>query len=232
MKMKSKLAIIAVLASTIALAGCETTPAREPTIQSGPGAEVTVDGLHRVDNSKMALAYVKPDVDLGSYTKIMLDPVSIAYKKEPRGTGGMRTSHHKSNFALTPKQTDNMKSLFREAAVNALTSDNGYLIVSHPGPDVLRLRGALIDLIVTVPTQESAARSRTFAESYGAVTLVVELRDSETGEIFARVADRKEPGSNVGMTEVNRATVTSDLKRLFKFWSGYLREGVDKVRSL
>jgi len=38
------------MVSTIAVAGCETTPAREPTIQAGPNAEVTVDGLHRVDN--------------------------------------------------------------------------------------------------------------------------------------------------------------------------------------
>ena len=230
--MNSKLAIIAVLASTIALAGCETTPAHEPTIQAGPSAEVTVDGLHRVDNSRMELAYVKPDVDLGSYTKIMLDPVSIAYKKEPRGTGRMRMSHHESNFALTPKQTEHMKSLFQEAAVTALTSNGGYLIVGHPGPDVLRVRCGLIDLVVTVPTEEPAGRSRTFTQSYGAVTLVVELRDSETGEIFARVADRKEPGSNLYMTEVSRVTVTSDLKRLFKSWSEYLREGVDKVRSL
>jgi hypothetical protein len=123
-KMNSKFAVIAVVASNIAIAGCEFTPAREPTIQAGPNAEVTV------------------------------------------------------------------------------------------------------------PTQEPVGRSRTFAESYGAVTLVIELRESETGEIFARVADRKEPGLNVGMNEVSRVTVTSDLKRLFKFWSGYLREGVDKVRSI
>jgi hypothetical protein len=230
--MNTKFAIIAVVASTIAIAGCESTPARGPTIQTGPNAEVTVDGLHRVDNSKMALAYVKPDVDLSSYTKIMLGPVSIAYKKEPRGTGKMRTAHHDSNFAMTPQQTEKMKGLFQESAVDALTSENGYQVVSQPGPDVLRVSCELIDLVVTVPTEEPIGRSRTFAESYGAVTLVVELRDSETGEIFARVADRKEPGSNFGMNEVSRVTVTSDLKRLFKFWSGYLREGVDKVRSI
>ena len=102
--MNSKLVIIAVMASTIAITGCETTPAREPSIQMGPNAEVTVDGLHRVDDSKMALAYVKPDVDLSGYTKIMLDPVSIAYKTEPQGTGRIRMAHRESNFALTPRQ--------------------------------------------------------------------------------------------------------------------------------
>ena len=231
-KTNKRLAIIAVMASTIAIAGCETTPAREPTIQSGPGAEVTVDGLHRVDNSKMAMAYVKPDVDLSGYTKIMLEPVSIAYKKQPRSTGKMRTARSDSNFALTPKQTEKMKSLFQEATVSALTSDNEYRIVNKPGPDVLRVRCASIDLVITVPTEEPVGRGRTYAQSVGAVTLIIELRDSETGEIFARVVDRKAHDSGIGMTRVSSVSVTSDLKRLFKFWAGHLRDGVDKIRSI
>jgi len=36
--------IIAVMASTIAIVGCETTPAREPTIQVGSDAEIIVYG--------------------------------------------------------------------------------------------------------------------------------------------------------------------------------------------
>ncbi len=88
--MNSRLAVLTILASIIAITGCETMPTAEPTIQMGSNAEVTIDGLHRVDNSKMAMAYVKPDVDLSGYTKIILDPVSIVYKKETRGTGQMR----------------------------------------------------------------------------------------------------------------------------------------------
>jgi hypothetical protein len=41
------------------LAGCQS----EPTVQSGPDAEVTYDGLYRVDNSVMKMAWVKPDLD-------------------------------------------------------------------------------------------------------------------------------------------------------------------------
>lgn len=94
------------------------------------------------------------------------------------------------------------------------------------------MRCALIDFVVSVPTEEPIGRGRTYAESFGAVTLIVELRDSETGEIFARVADRKEHSSNIGMTQVSSVFVTSELKKLFKFWSGSLREGMDKVRSI
>ena len=231
-KTNKRLAIIAVMASTIAIAGCETTPAREATIQSGPGAEVTVDGLHRVDNSKMAMAYVSPDVDLSGYTNIVLEPVSIAYTKQPRGTGKMRAARNDSNFALTPKQTEKLKSLFQAATVSALTSDNEYRIVNKPGPDVLRVRCALIDLIIAVPTEEPVGRGRPYAQSVGAVTSIVELRDSETGEIFARVADRKAHDSGIGMTRVSSVSVPSDLKRLCKFWASHLRDGVDKIRSI
>ena len=46
----SRLAFLTILASTIAIAGCETMPTAEPTIQMGSNAETTIDGLHRVDN--------------------------------------------------------------------------------------------------------------------------------------------------------------------------------------
>ena len=79
--MKSLLVSLVAAGTLAAMTGCASTP--PPTVQSGPEAEVTIDGLHRVDNSVMALAYVKPDLDLQPYTKLMLDPVSVAYQRDP-----------------------------------------------------------------------------------------------------------------------------------------------------
>ena len=67
------------------LAGCSSTPPQAPTIQSGPDAEITADGLYRVDNSVMPLAWMKPDMDLRPYTAIMIDPVEVAYQTDPQG---------------------------------------------------------------------------------------------------------------------------------------------------
>ncbi len=64
------------------LAGCASAP-QTPTLQSGPDAEVTVDGLYRVDNSVMQLAYMKPGWDLSGYTAMMIDPVTVAYQTDP-----------------------------------------------------------------------------------------------------------------------------------------------------
>ena len=189
---------IMALVVTGVLAGCATTPP-PPTIQTGPDAEITIDGLHRVDNSLAAVGYMKPDIDLRGYNAIMLDPVTITYQKDP---GSRRTATAigagTPNFALTPSQMETLKSLFQEAVADALTEDNGYRIVDTPGPDVLRISADLIDLIVRIPTQPRAGRGSLFVTSYGVVSVIVEARDSESGEILARAADRRDPTTGGG----------------------------------
>ena len=61
--------ILAAAATAALLAACSTTA---PTIQTGPDAEVTFDGLNRVDNSQADIAWARPDFDISQYTKIML----------------------------------------------------------------------------------------------------------------------------------------------------------------
>ena len=77
-----------------------------------PGAEVNVEGLHKVINSDYRYAWVKPGADFASYTAIVLDPVEISYRREP-----MRSRYDTSsgNFALTDTQMAKMKHTLREA---------------------------------------------------------------------------------------------------------------------
>ena len=67
-KINSDLRLLLALVFAIVLVGCETGP---PTIQTGPEAELSFDGLHKVNNSKADAAWARPDFDISSYTKIM-----------------------------------------------------------------------------------------------------------------------------------------------------------------
>ncbi len=217
-----------VLAATT---GCASAP--PPTVQTGPNAEVTADGLHRVDNSVMALAWVKPDMDLRGYTRFMLDPVVVAYQRDPQGRRS-GTPGGNQNFALSPEQMENFRNMFREAVVAALTENDGYELVDAPAPDVLRITAELVDLVVRVPTDRSG-RDRTFARSYGEVTLLLELRDSQSGEIYARAADRRDPTTNPGgnsMREVSPTFVRADVQRLFDYWANLLRTRLNEIRAV
>lgn len=224
---------VGVLVATAGYASAQEPPP-PMKVQTGPDAEVTADGLYRVDNSLMALAYVKPDMNLQGYTKFMLDPVSVAYQKDPHGRrrsmgGGQE------NFALSPSQMNNLKTWFQEEVVEALTEDGGYELVDAPAPDVLRIATALLDLVVKVPTQQTAAPTRAVTRSTAEVTLMVELRDSESGEILARVADRRDPtGSsmNENFSYVSPSYVQADMRELFKFWAGIMRARLDEVTTM
>jgi len=188
-----------------------------------------------VDNSLVARGYMKPDIDLRGYTAIMLDPVEVAYHKDPGNTRRAtdpRASN--SNFALDATQMENLKALFLETVVEALSEDDGYRIVDDPAPEVLRISAGLLDLIVRVPTQRGAGRERTFVASYGVVTLIVEARDSESGEILARAAERSDltQGGNRDLVEVSSTFVGSEARRLFRQYAGLLRERLDELRNV
>ena len=219
------------LGAAAILAGCASASG-PPTLQTGPNAEVTVDGLYRVDNSLAALAWMKPDMDLRAYTAIMIDPVAVAYQRDPQGR--TRSDGSSNNFALNRTQMENLKSWFQEAVVEALSGDGAYRIVDAPGPDVLRITVELIDLIVRIPTQQVGGRSRVFARSYGEVTAVLEARDSQSGEILARAADRRDPttGGTQGMARVEAGMIRNDVRRLFRSWADILRESLDALREL
>ena len=68
----------------------------------------------------MAMAWVKPDMDLTGYTKFTLDPVVVAYQRDPQGRRSA-TAGGNQNFALSPEQMENFRNMFRDAVVTALT---------------------------------------------------------------------------------------------------------------
>ena len=216
----------------VSMAGCASAP--PPTLQTGPGAEVTIDGLVRVDNAVVPVVYRKPDMDLTQYTRFMLDPVEIAYQRDP---GNLRRSGlaggGQDNFALPPSQMESLRTRFQDAVIQALAGDNGYELTTEPGPDVLRITAALIDLVVMVPTERSGSEDF-YTLSYGLVSLVLELRDSQSGEILVRAGDRRDPTRNPSgdLARVSPALVRSDTDSLFQHWANLMRERLDHFRGM
>ena len=56
-----------------AIAGCSSTP----TFQAGDDAEVSFDGLTRVEGTIMDVVWARTDIDLTSYSKVMLEGLGV-----------------------------------------------------------------------------------------------------------------------------------------------------------
>jgi len=208
---------------SLALAGCATPT---PTLDTGPNAEITFDGLHAVQNSAADQAWAMPGLDLSGYTKIMLQGAGIEYR--PGGESG-RTSFSRSRggpYEVTDEQKARFRQVVGETLLDELGKSTRFTLVNEPGPDVLLIRGALLDVVSYVPP-EPIGRSEIYLAEIGAVTLVLEIRDSITDAILVRAIDRDSIGDDVMMKNSNRVTNTSEVKRVIRKWASTLRERLD-----
>lgn len=219
------------LVGLVLLAACSGAkrPARPPQLDP---ADVTVDGLYRVKDARLAIAYLRPGVDLASYEKVMLDLVRISYKSPPKSN---RYDRSRANFPLTPEETKRVEKVFYEAFAEELEKSS-YAVTTKPGPDVLSVQAELIDLVVKAPPQSTTGTSWVFVQSAGELTLVAEFHDSVSGGTLARIADRRavqSPGAGAGGLYYSSPVANwNDLKRVFAGWARSLREALDEAREL
>jgi len=224
-KINSVLRLTTTLVFAVVLVACTTAP---PTIQTGPDAELSFDGLHKVDNSQADVAWARPDFDISGYTKIWPVGAGIEYRQvKNRGRTSMDRSRGGPYF-IDDKSRAQFEELVGKVFREELEKVEKYELVDGPGPDVLMIRGGLLDVTSYVPPDPVGGRSQVFLSSVGEATLVLELRDSETGTILARSIDRRAAETIGGtFTRSNSVTNSAEARRLIRYWGTRLREGLD-----
>jgi len=218
--------IAATLLALIMLsAGCATS---EPTIQQGPDAAVSFDGLHEVDNVQADIAWAKPDFDISSYNKIMLAGAGIEYT--PGGNNArLATDRNKGGpYVMDDKTRAKFEALVGDTFREEMSNIENFEIVDEPGPDVMTVWAGLLDVTSYAPPDNLPGRAEVFISRIGEATLVLELRDSETNTILARSVDRRAAETQFGMLmNSNSVSNATEVRWLIRFWARRLREGLD-----
>ncbi len=191
-------------------------------------AEPTYDGLYPVTRgNRMRRVWVKPDLDLTRYTKILPSGEGVSFRDLPRSSANRGTGFE-VDAAMQERLPEMARDIFREE----LARSERYEITDEPGPDVLWIRGTLIDVVSFVPP-DRAGRRRMFLRSIGEATLVLELRDSESGEVLARAADRRSADrGGTGVEIRQRADARSEVRRVLRDWARLLRRRLDDFTTL
>ena len=221
-----KMKLIGPILLVFLLAGCASST---PTLDTSPDAEVTFDGLFPVKGGSFDAAWARDDVDLTKYTKLMLEGVGVEYR--PGGEGGRMwqartTAQH---FEVTERQKAEFEALMAEVFTEELGKSKKFTIVDEPGPDVLLIKGALLDVVSFVPPDVgTSSRDRIYLSRVGEATLVLELRDSITEAILARAIDRRAAESQWNFSESNRVRNRSEVRRLAATWARMLRTRLDE----
>ena len=222
MKKMAGLALIALIA------GCAQTA---PTVQQGPDAEVTFDGLVRVDNARFNDVWIDPDIDFSRYNKVMVGEAAFEFRAVRKNASTHSRTSSDTMFWMNDEQRerliDTVTGVFREEIKNSVN----FTQTDTPGDDVLVIVGGLHDIISRVPP-DMIGRSEIFLASVGEATLVIEARDSLSGETIYRALDRR-AAERVGGQAIrsNTVTNTSEVRRLAQGWAIRLREGLDSIHE-
>lgn len=192
----------------------------------------TWDQLVQVKSKRFDLVYLLPGADFRGYTKVMIDPAQVAFQKNwlrDYNDTTMDLSSRISKADLQRTIDEGAKGL-TEVLTEGYTK-GGYPVVAEPAPDVLRISAGVINISVNAPESRSAARTRSFAQEAGQGTLVVEVRDSETRAVLARVIDNRVAGDTMVLMR-NSVTNKADFRNLAKTWVDRSVEALNEAKTL
>jgi hypothetical protein len=225
-------------------AGCASTPLGDAKPRYA-GFLSDYSKLQPVPNGDGAERYRKPNVDWKQYNKVMLDRIRVWYKDDADYKG------------IDPTELKTLTDYFQNALVKAL--EPTYPVVTKPGPDVLRVRVAITDLIPTKPEMsvvtlvvpyatvaDVAAGGGTGSSPYlGQTAIEAEFLDSRSNQVLAAYVDRQVGkkydidlsqgvGTAVekGVSSYTKAYSTwAYAEAAFDYWAGLLRKRLDEAHG-
>jgi hypothetical protein len=218
--------LIAGLAAVVVLA----TAAVSPSLAADE--TTTWDGLQKVKSKKLDTAYLLPGADFRVYTKVMIDPLEVAFRKN--WERDMNRASRSARQRVSAEDADRIRKEMGEGFHEVLVEDfrkAGYEVVTAPGPEVLRLRPGLVDVWINAPDTMQPGRTYSYTVEAGEATLALEVRDSETGQLLGRAVDKRRTGNTGTWTWTTSVTNRAEFTNMFKQWSRILTNGMEALKE-
>ena len=193
--------------------------------------EVSSDGLHLIKGSKVRIAYAKPGATLTQFHKVIILDCYVDFVED------WQRDYNMNEVGLSGRVSDKdaeriKKDLGEEfkKVFSEQLAKKGYEVVEEAGPDVLVLRPALVNVDVVAPDIARSGRSRTWIESAGGMTLFLELYDSTSGTLLARVIDPQADRSSFPQ-QASRVTNKAAADRILRGWADLLATRLGEINS-
>lgn len=204
-----------------------------PAVQAQDAApQTTPEGMELVNQTASRVVYAMPGATLDPYTRIMLIDCYVAFEKDWQRDFNRdvreldRRIGSRDMERITTALADEFRSVFSDELTQA-----GHAVVDEPGEDVLVIRPAIVNLDVTAPDVADDPFSRTVIQSAGEMTLFLELYDSTTNAIIARVIDAQASDRGGVAFEANRVNNRAEADRIIRAWARELEGHLGDVRQ-
>jgi hypothetical protein len=225
------------LVTTTFVGSLSLVPAAAPAVQEKPPVAKVTGGDELVkEKGYFRETWVSPDADITKYSKLHLWNAvfqfrDVGEKKTPRTTSSILRSE--GEFPIAPESREKFREVVVGAFVEELERSKRFEVVDTVGPGTLLLRGAIFDIVSNVPPR--LTRGNVYLSAVGEGTFVIELIDAETGEMLARVGERRRiqpPGGVDAFTKpANAATVWVDVGQWARGVASDFRRELEKAQE-
>jgi hypothetical protein len=194
--------------------------------------ETTPEGLVLLKSTKSRISYVKPGATFTQYNRVaILDPL-VEFEKDWQKdyNSSRRSLEGRVSDADVERMKAGLAAEFKKVFTDELQNKGGYQVVTTAAPDVLVLRPALLNVEVSAPDLMTAGINATVVRSAGQMTLFLELWDSSTNTLLARVMDAA-ADNDAFAKQANRVTNTQAADEILRSWAHELRGRLDEVKG-
>ena len=198
----------------------------QTVLATGGDADVTPDGLHRVNPLLMEAAWVAEDFDLSRYNRLLVMPTAVQFRDVRKGSNDARSRAMAEQFPLEADRQEWLRELWRDAVDTQFSQYRVDQAYTGDLADVLVIQGFLVDVVSRIPPNASGSVYTLVNDPWSA-TIVLELRDAATAQLIGRTVDRR---NAKGLMEIG--AVWYQTEDLIERWAEVMAERLAEISQL
>lgn len=173
-------------------------------------------------------SYVKPDVDLSVYNRVMVQPLNMDNIEILKPVW---EQDNDEEWSFNPENRGQIQEWFLDAMQKELEVEGGYALVGTPAEDVIRIEVELLSVTPYVkpgtPANDGKYKISTLGS--GDVVISAEFRDSKTRELLILVEGERTIGDEY--KKVTPENNIANVKGLFAKWGKRIRMALDEAHG-
>ncbi|MBW8189638.1 DUF3313 domain-containing protein [Neiella marina] len=186
--------------------------------------QTSYDHLVKVESKKVKELYLKQGETFADYDRMLLAVADVAFRKNAYRSQFASRNQMEKGIA---KASDKLQVLFDDTFREVINEKGDFKFTNQRSESTLLVVPKLINVYLTTLDEASSTSSmKTYAESAGEMTLVLELYDSVSGEILARIVDHKQATDWGKMVRQSSTETRHQSRRMVKGWASDLNDGL------
>ncbi len=174
----------------------------QPIFAIGDDAEVTEEGLHRIDPLIMEAAWARPEFDLSGYTRVLLMPTAVQFRDVPERATDALTRRNTEEWPVDEDRKEWLREKWRTALEARFSEDSRIDGFQGDTSNVLVVQAFLADVVSRIPPYSVVGSVISYVSDPWSASIILELRDAQTAQLLARTIDRRNARGLMDIGEV------------------------------